>query len=266
MRILFVGDVVGLPGRRVLRSGLASLRTTLRPDLVIANGENCAGGNGITPATAEELFRAGCDVVTTGNHVWDRKEIVPYFASHERLLRPANYPAGAPGSGACIVSALDGTPVLVVNLMGRVYMPLVDDPFRAADALLRDHAGRAPISIVDFHAEATSEKVAFSWYVEGRFSAVVGTHTHVATSDERVSPGGTACITDVGMTGPHDSVIGVEKTEVLERFLTQRPVRFNTATEDARLQAVLIELSPSDGRATSIRRVELREGDRDEAG
>ncbi len=264
MRILFVGDVVGLPGRRVLRSGLAVLRGKLHPDLVVANGENCAGGNGLTPTTAEELFRAGCDVVTTGNHVWDRREIVPYLAGHERLLRPANYPAGVPGRGAVVVPALDGTPVLVANLMGRVYMPAVDDPFRTADALLADFGGRARVSLVDFHAEATSEKIAFCWYVDGRFSAVVGTHTHVATADERVLPGGSACITDVGMTGPHDSVIGVEKAEVLERFLTQRPVRFSTAREDVRLQAVLIEVSPSDGRAGSIRRIEFREGDRDE--
>jgi metallophosphoesterase (TIGR00282 family) len=265
VRILFVGDVVGMPGRRVLRSGLSALRGTLLPDLVVANGENSAGGNGLTPATAEELFRAGCDVVTTGNHVWDKKEIVPYFASHPRLLRPANYPAGSPGSGAAIVSARDGTPVLVVNLMGRVYMPAVDDPFRAVDALLAQFDGRARVSLVDFHAEATSEKVAFSWYVDGRCSAVIGTHTHVPTADERVLPGGTACITDAGMTGPHDSVIGVEKSEVLERFLTQRPVRFSTARDDVRLQAVLIEVSPATGRADSIRRVEFREGDRDEA-
>jgi 2',3'-cyclic-nucleotide 2'-phosphodiesterase len=264
LRILFVGDVVGLPGRRVLRSGLAALRPKLLPDLVIVNGENSAGGNGLTPATTEEMFRAGCDVVTTGNHVWDRKEIVPYFASHERLLRPANYPAGAPGRGFVIVPARDGTPVLVANLMGRVFMPAVDDPFRCADALLLESGSRAPVKIVDFHAEATSEKIAFSWYVDGKVSAVVGTHTHVPTADERVLPRGAACITDVGMTGPHDSVIGVEKTEVLERFLTQRPVRFSTARDDARLQAVLIEVSPSDGRAASIRRIEFREGDRDE--
>ncbi len=264
MRILFVGDVVGPAGRRVLRSGLAALRGTLHPDLVIANGENSAGGNGVTPATAEEMFRAGCDVVTTGNHVWDRKEIVPYLERHARLLRPANYPEGVPGRGALVVTARDGTPVLVVNLMGRVYMPAVDDPFRTIDRILAELGPRSRISIVDFHAEATSEKIALSWYVDGRVSAVVGTHTHVPTADERVLPGGTACITDAGMTGPHDSVIGVEKGEVLERFLTQRPVRFTPARNDARLQAVLVEASPSNGLAQSIRRVELREGDRDE--
>ncbi len=264
MKILFVGDVVGLPGRRVLRSGLAALRGTLRPDLVVANGENSAGGNGITPATAEELFRAGCDVLTTGNHVWDRKEIVPYLERHERLLRPANYPEGVPGRGTALVAARDGTPVLVINLMGRVFMPAVNDPFRAADSIFAEYAGRARVSIVDFHAEATSEKIAFSWYVDGRASAVLGTHTHVPTADERVLPGGTACITDVGMTGPHDSVIGVEKADVLERFLTQRPVRFSPARDDARLQAVLIDVSAENGRALEIRRVEFREGDRDE--
>jgi metallophosphoesterase (TIGR00282 family) len=196
--------------------------------------------------------------------VWDRKEIVPYLERHERLLRPANYPDGVPGRGTALVAARDGTPVLVINLMGRVYMPAVNDPFRAADSILAEYAGRARVSIVDFHAEATSEKIAFSWYVDGRASAVLGTHTHVPTADERVLPGGTACITDVGMTGPHDSVIGVEKADVLERFLTQRPVRFSPAKDDARLQAVLIDVSAENGRALEIRRVEFREGDRDE--
>ena len=264
MRILFVGDVVGMPGRRVLRSGLAALRGTLRPDLVVANGENSAGGSGITPATAEEIFHAGCDVVTTGNHVLDRKEIVPYLASHERLLRPANYPAETPGRGSVLVTAREGTPVLVANLMGRVFMPAADDPFRTADSLLAQNAGRARDSLLDFHAEATSEKIAFCWHLDGRASAVVGTHTHVPTADERVLPGGTASITDAGMTGPHDSVIGVEKSQALERFLTQKTVRFSTARDDVRLQAVLIEVSPTDGRALSIRRVEFREGNRDE--
>lgn len=263
MRILFVGDVVGLPGRRVLRSGLAALRAEHRPDLVVANGENGAGGNGLTPATADEIFRAGCDVVTTGNHIWDRREIIPYLAENERLLRPANYPAGAPGRGHCVVSAGDGTPVAVINLMGRVYMPAVDDPFRSADVALDAIRKHTRVALIDLHAEATSEKVAFACYVDGRASCVVGTHTHVPTADERVLPGGTAFICDVGMTGPHDSVIGVDTREALERFLTQRPVRFSTARGDARLQAVLLEIAPSDGRALSIRRLEFREGDRE---
>ncbi len=258
MKILFVADVVGLPGRTALRSGLARLRAELRPDLVIANGENAAGGNGLTPAIADEIFRAGCDVVTTGNHIWDRKEIIPYLADHPRLLRPANHPDGTPGRGTCVVAAPDGTPVGVANLMGRVFMPPVDDPFRAADVALDAFRREARVVVVDFHAEATSEKAALAWYLDGRVSAVVGTHTHVPTADERLLPGGTAFVTDAGMTGPHDSVIGVEKTEAIERFLTQRPVRLSVAKEDPRLQAVLLEIDPSTGRAESVRRVEHR--------
>ncbi len=259
MRILFVGDVVGVPGRRILKSSLPRLRAEVRPDLVVVNGENAAGGSGLTPQTADDLFRAGSDVVTSGNHIWDRKEIHAYFDHHERLLRPANYPDPAPGGGVCLLSVEDGTPVAVVNLMGRVFMGALDDPFRAADEILREIGDRARIVVVDFHAEATSEKMAFAWHLDGRVSAVVGTHTHVPTADERVLPGGTAFITDVGMTGPYDSVIGVEKSMVLERFLSQRPVRFVPATGDVRLAAVLIEVSPQTGLAQSIRRIEVRE-------
>ncbi len=259
MRILFVADVVGLPGRRVLRSGLEHLRAEVRPDLVIANAENAARGNGLTPAIADEIFRAGCDVVTTGNHVWDRKEIVPYLVEHPRLLRPANHPDGTPGRGSCLAEARDGTPVGVANLMGRVYMPPSDDPFRAADVLLQSFARETRVVVLDFHAEATSEKAAFAWYLDGRVTAILGTHTHVPTADERILPGGTAFVTDAGMTGPHDSVIGVEKTEAIERFLTQRPVRFSPAAGDPRLQAVLLDIDAATGRAQSIRRVEYRE-------
>lgn len=261
MRILFIGDVVGVPGRRILKASLPQLRRDHQPDLVVANGENSAGGNGLTPVTADEIFRAGCDVVTSGNHIWDRKEIFPYLDSHDRLIRPANYPDPAPGSGVCLVRAADGTPTAVVNLMGRVFMGALDDPFRAADGILRELRGRASVVVVDFHAEATSEKMAFGWYVDGRVCAVIGTHTHIPTADERVLPGGTAYISDVGMTGPYDSVIGVDKSKVLERFLSQRPVRFTPASGDVRLAAVLIEASPLDGRAVSIRRIEIREED-----
>lgn len=259
MRILFVGDVVGSPGRRVLKTVLPRLRREFAPDLVIANGENCAGGTGMTPATVEELFRAGCDVVTGGNHTWDRKEIVPYLERNERLLRPANYPEPAPGRGTVVVPAADGSDVAVVNLMGRVFMGALDDPFRAADRILAGLDGRPRVVVVDFHAEATSEKMALGWYLDGRVSAVVGTHTHVPTADERVLPAGTAYITDVGMTGPYDSVIGVEKADVLARFLSQRPYRFKTAKTDVRLAGVLLEVSPGDGRARAIRRVLARE-------
>jgi len=261
MRILFVGDVVGSPGRRILKSVLPRLRGELCPDLVVVNGENAAGGNGLTPATADEIFRAGSDVVTSGNHIWDRKEIHPYLDRHERLLRPANYPDPAPGGGVCVLEAHDGTPTAVVNLMGRVFLAALDDPFRAADAILRELRDRARVILVDFHAEATSEKVAFGWHLDGRVAAVVGTHTHVPTADERVLPRGTAFITDVGMTGPYDSVIGVDKSLVLDRFLSQRPARFTPATGDVRLASVVIEVSPRTGLAESIRRLEVREED-----
>jgi metallophosphoesterase (TIGR00282 family) len=259
LKLLFVGDVFGTPGRRVLKSGLKRLRQEHAPDLVVVNGENVAGGSGITPDTAEELFRCGADVITTGNHVWDKREIVPYLDRHPRLLRPANYPHPAPGPGVCVVEARDGTPVAVVNLMGRVFMADVDDPFRALDAILREIGDQTRVVLVDFHAEATSEKMAFGWHVDGRVTAVVGTHTHVPTADERVLPGGTAYISDVGMTGPYDSVIGMDKAIVLERFLSQRPARFAPAEGDVRLAAVLIEASPVTGRASAIRRLMLRE-------
>lgn len=259
MRILFVGDVVGVPGRRVFKAALPRLRDELQPDLVVVNGENVAGGSGLTPPTVDELFRGGADVITSGNHAWDRKEIVPLLERNERILRPANYPDPAPGGGVCLAQARDGSTVAVINLMGRVFLPALDDPFRTADAILREIGDRARVVLVDFHAEATSEKVAFGWYLDGRVTAVVGTHTHVPTADARVLPGGTAYVTDVGMTGPYDSVIGVDKQQVIERFLTQRPIRFSPATGDARLAAVLIEASPVTGRAESIRRIEVRE-------
>lgn len=264
MRALFVGDVVGGPGRAVLRAGLGSLIPELAPDVVIVNGENAAGGNGMTPATVDDMLRAGADVITSGNHVWDRMEVAQVLESNPRVLRPANYPDPAVGSGAVVFEARDGSRVAVINLMGRVFLPNLDDPFRTADALLAGPARRADAVIVDFHAEATSEKIALGWYLDGRVAAVVGTHTHVATADERVLPGGTAYITDVGMTGPHDSVIGVEKALVLERFLTQRPIRYVTAEGDARLSGVVVEIEPKTGRALSIRRLvwSARGGDR----
>jgi hypothetical protein len=259
VRILFIGDVVGTPGRRVLKSALPRLRRDLEPDLVVANCENSAGGSGVTPATAQEMFRDGCDVLTSGNHVWDRKEILPYLETHERILRPANYPDPAPGGGVCLLEARDGTPCAVMNLMGRVFMGALDDPFRTADDILREIGPRARVVLVDFHAEATSEKIAFGLHLDGRVTAVVGTHTHVPTADERVSSSGTAFITDVGMTGPYAGVIGVDKAAVLERFLTARPARFTPAEGDVRLAGVLIEAAPRTGRAESIRRIEVRE-------
>jgi len=252
--------VVGAPGRRIVRERLKGLKREIGADLTIVNGENAAGGAGLTTATAEELFAAGAEVVTTGNHVWDKREVLGLLERDSRILRPANYPEGSPGRGVVVVQAA-GTRVGVVNLMGRVFMPLVDDPFRAADRILDELRGAASAVVVDFHAEATSEKTAFAWYLDGRVSAVVGTHTHVATAAERVLPRGPAFITDVGMTGPFDSVIGVRKDQAIERFRTSRPIPYETADGDVRLAAVRLDLDVASGRATAIERIELRESD-----
>ena len=260
MRILFVGDVVGAPGRRIVRQRLKGLKLDLGADLTIVNGENAAGGAGLTTTTAEELFAAGAEVITTGNHVWDKRDVLGLLEREPRLLRPANYPEGSPGSGVFVLPVA-GTSVAVLNLMGRVFMPLLDDPFRAADRILAEIRGVAPVVIVDFHAEATSEKMAFAWSFDGRVSAVIGTHTHVATADARVLPGGTAFITDAGMTGPFDSVIGVKKEQAIERFRTSRSIPYETAEGDVRLSAVRVDVDPASGRAQAIERLELSEGD-----
>ena len=251
---------MGAPGRRIARFRLKRLRRDVGADLVIVNGENAAGGAGLTQATAEELFAAGADVITTGNHVWDKREALTLLEREPRIVRPANYPEGSPGKGVVVVSAA-GTRIAVVNLMGRVFMPLLDDPFRAADRILDELAGSARVVLVDFHAEATSEKSAFAWYLDGRVSAVVGTHTHVATADARVLPGGTAFITDVGMTGPFDSVIGVRKEQAIERFRTSRSIPYETADGDVRLSAVTVDVDSASGRALAIERIELAESD-----
>ena len=225
-------------------------------DLVIANGENAAAGFGITPPLVEEFLALGIDVLTTGNHIWDRKEILEFFPQEPRLLRPANYPAG-PGRGVYVGVTKTGIEYAVLNLQGRVFMANTDCPFRAADQELGKLPASSKIRIVDIHAEATSEKLAMGWYLDGRVTAVVGTHTHVPTADERVLPNGTAYITDVGMTGPYDSVIGVTKEKILQRFLTQMPARFDAAEKDPRLLAVLIQADPETGRALSIERIQL---------
>jgi metallophosphoesterase (TIGR00282 family) len=260
MRILFVGDVVGAPGRRIVRQRLKGLKRELGAELTIVNGENAAGGAGLTTATAEELFASGADVITTGNHVWDKRDILGFISREPRVLRPANYPEGSPGAGVVLVPVA-GTHVAVLNLMGRVFMPLLDDPFRTTDRILDEIRGKAPVAIVDFHAEATSEKIAFAWSFDGRVSAVLGTHTHVATADARVLPGGTAYITDAGMTGPFDSVIGVKKEQAIERFRTSRSIPYETAEGDVRLSAVRIDVDSVSGRAQAIERLELSEGE-----
>ena len=256
MRLLFVGDIVGRPGRQLLQRGLAGLVRHHRADAVIANVENAAGGFGITRETAQEILAAGVHVMTTGNHVWDKREAVEYIGNEPRLLRPLNY-AAAPGRGSGVFELPGGLRVAVVNAMGRVHMPLVDDPFTLVTREVERLRAETPVILVDFHAEVTSEKIAMGWHLDGRVSAVVGTHTHVQTADDRILPGGTAYITDVGMTGPHDSVIGVDKAAALARFLTGMPNRFETATGDPRLHAVLIDADAATGRARAITRLSL---------
>jgi hypothetical protein len=258
MRILFLGDVNGKAGRRLVQTHLPRLIAERQIDFSVANVENAADGFGITPELTEELLACGLDCLTSGNHIWDKQEIIDYLPGQPRLLRPLNYPEGAPGSGLYVGESPAGVPVAVVNLMGRVFMPPCDDPFRSADAVLHRIKGRAKVILVDMHAEATSEKSAMGWHLDGRVSAVVGTHTHVQTADEIVLPGGTAYITDLGMTGPYDSVIGIEKGLALRKFLTGMPVRFSTAKRDPRLCGVLLEVDPTTGRASAIERIQLR--------
>ena len=262
MRTLFIGDIFGRPGRTIVRDKLKGIVREYRIDLVLANGENAAAGFGITPTLAEDLFDLGIDVLTTGNHVWDKREIVDYFASVDgnahgparRVLRPANYAQDLPGRGLYEGKKKD-VPYAVINLQGRVFMAANDDPFRTVDRILNQLKPKA--IFVDIHAEATSEKIALGWYLDGRVTAVLGTHTHVPTADERVLPKGTAYITDVGMTGPYEGVIGVNKEQIIGRFLSNMPIRFEPATADVRLAGVVIESDDSTGRATSIQRLML---------
>jgi metallophosphoesterase (TIGR00282 family) len=256
MNLLFIGDIVGRPGRDLVRVGLGALAARYGVDLVVANGENSAGGNGITREIGDSLFAQGVDVITSGNHIWDKREVLDYIGVEPRLLRPANYP-DAPGRGSYVARTESGRSVAVLNLMGRVHMANIDDPFRAAEREVAALRERTPIVFVDFHAEATSEKIAMGWFLDGRVTAVVGTHTHVQTADARVLPGGTAYLTDVGMTGPHDGVIGVEKEPVIQRFLTGLPARFETASGDPRLNAVVIDADEASGRARSIEPISL---------
>ncbi|MDR7418357.1 MAG: TIGR00282 family metallophosphoesterase [Armatimonadota bacterium] len=254
MNLLFVGDVTGKPGRRILADRLPALRRAHGLDVVIANGENAAGGVGLTAGVAAELFAAGVDILTGGNHIWQNREAYDLLDAEPRVLRPANYPPGVPGRGAAVITTPGGARIGVLNLQGRVFMSHIDDPFRAGREHARSLRASVPVVVVDFHAEATSEKVALGWYLDGRVSAVVGTHTHVQTADERLLPGGTAYITDVGMTGPRDGVIGMAREAILERFLTQLPTRFEVAPGPVQLNAVLIRVDEA-GRATAIERV-----------
>jgi metallophosphoesterase (TIGR00282 family) len=265
MRVLFIGDIVGSPGRQIVRDRLADLVEHQHIDLVIANGENSAAGFGITPRIAEELLQTGIEVLTGGNHSWDRREIFDFIPHEPRLLRPANFPEGNPGSGLFVGTAKNGVKYAVLNLQGRVFLAPTDDPFKKADTELAKLPSDVAFVLVDIHAETTSEKIAFGWYLDGRVSAVVGTHTHVPTADERVLPQGTAYITDVGMTGPHEGIIGMDRVAIIKKFIDGLPTRFEVATGDVQMNAVVIEADDSGPRnhagrlrAKSIGRLRLR--------
>jgi metallophosphoesterase (TIGR00282 family) len=258
MKILFFGDTVARAGRTIVHQHLQSLQREYEIDLTILNCENAANGFGITPKIADELFDWGVDVLTSGNHVWDKKEILPYLRKNPRMLRPANYPPDAPGRGTAIVKTRNGESAAIMNLQGRVFMPSTDDPFRVADLELERLPKDVKVIFIDMHAEATSEKMAMGWYLDGRVSAIIGTHTHIPTADERILPGGTAYLTDVGMSGPFHSVIGVVKEQAIQRFLTQIHDKFESASEDAQLHAVVIDVDPHTGKARTILRVHRR--------
>ena len=261
MRVLFIGDIVGKPGRELVRKGLRGLVEHLSADLVIANAENAAAGFGITKDIGDALLDWGVDVMTSGNHVWDKKEVIPYIAEESRLLRPANYPAGVPGRGSYVAQTGDGRAVGVVNVMGRVFMTSIDDPFAVVLREIEAIRHRTRVIIVDFHAEATSEKIAMGWHLDGKATLVVGTHTHVQTADERILPNGTAYLTDAGMTGPHDSIIGMDREATMVRFLTGMPSKFEPATGNPRLNGVFVEADDRTGRALSVTRISYAERD-----
>lgn len=260
MRALFIGDVIGKTGRKAVRDILPSIVNKYKIDITIANGENIAGGFGITEKTASELFDYGIHVITTGNHVWDKKEAIPYIAKESRILRPLNYPVGVPGAGSTIFTLPNIQKIAVMNVSGRAFMNTLDCPFKTAKEEVERLKKSTNIILIDFHAEATSEKAAFGYYMDGLVTAVVGTHTHVQTADEKILPKGTAYITDVGMTGPIDSVIGIEKKQIEERFLFQMPKKYEVATGRAVLSAVVIEIDKKSGKATAIQRLQLKGG------
>ena len=260
IRIAMIGDIVGRPGRKILKEKLPWLIDEYHLDAVIANGENAAGGFGITPEIAEDLFQCGVDVITSGNHIWDQKKIEPYIEEQPRLLRPANYPVGNVGRGDVIISSknMPDVKIGVISLSGRIFMVPLDCPFQIVMPLIEKLQAETRVIIIDFHAEATSEKMAMAWYLDGRISALVGTHTHVQTADERLLPGGTAYITDLGMTGPMDSVIGMKGDRVISKFLTAMPNRFEVASGNIQLHGVLIEVDEEQGTAQRIARIKLK--------
>ena len=256
MRVLFIGDIVGEPGRQAVKELVPKIKKREKIGFIIANGENVAGGSGVTPPLADELFGYGIDVITSGDHIWKRKEILDYIESNKRLLRPANYPPQAPGFGSTVVQSESGIDVGVINLIGRVFMQAVECPFRIGKEEVEKLKNRTRIIIIDMHAEATSEKVALGWYLDGLVSAIIGTHTHVQTADEKILPNGTAFISDAGMTGPFDSVIGRKKEQILTRFITQMPARFEMAEGDIQLHGVVLDIDEKTGKANSIKRIQ----------
>jgi metallophosphoesterase (TIGR00282 family) len=264
MNILFIGDIVGRPGRDLVQRGLRRLVDFYDIDLTIANAENAAAGFGLTRDIGETLFEWGVDVMTSGNHIWDKKEVLEYIAVEPRLLRPANYPAGVPGRGSCIARTGDGRSVGVINVMGRVFMTPLDDPFAVVLREIDAVRHRARVIFVDVHAEATSEKIAMGWHLDGKVTAVIGTHTHVQTADDRILPGGTAYLTDAGMTGPHDSIIGMEREPSLARFLNGMPSKFEPATGNPRLNGAVVQADDKTGRATKITRISYSAQELDE--
>ena len=263
MRILFIGDIFGKPGREIARRAIPALVEQRDIDFVIANVENSAAGFGVTGDIADTILGYGVDVMTSGNHIWDKKEVLDYLPRQPKLLRPANFPAGVPGRGSYLGRTRTGEPIGVVNLMGRIFMPPLDDPFASALKEIDALRGKTRVIIVDFHAEATSEKIAMGWHLDGRATAVFGTHTHVQTADERILPKGTACLTDVGMTGPHDSIIGVTVEAALSRFLNGMPAKFEAAGGPGRLNAVIVTADNASGKATGIERLNLSTQDVD---
>lgn len=258
MKLLFIGDIFGEPGREAVRDILPDFIRDHKIDFVVANGENAAGGRGLTPKICDSLFDSGIDVMTSGNHIWDQKNIMSYIAEHPRLIRPANYPSEQPGSGSIVAPARNDIPVGVINVEGQLYLDRNDCPFRAVDRELKNMQGKAEITIVDMHAEASSEKRGMGWYLAGRATAVIGTHTHIPTADADVLPGGTAYISDVGMTGPYDSIIGMDKEVALKRLLSHLRDKFTVAKGDVRFCAVLIEADERTRKATGIERIEIR--------
>jgi len=257
MKLLFIGDIVGKVGRNAVRALLPGLADKYKVDMIIANGENIAGGFGLTVSLVNDLYAMGVHVITTGNHVWDKKDFVSYISKDNRVLRPANFAPGVPGYGSIIYRLPEGTKVAVLNLSGRVFMSPVDCPFRKAQSEIEALASETNIIIIDFHAEATSEKIAFGYFVDGKVSAVIGTHTHVQTADEKILQHGTAYITDVGMTGPAYSVIGIDVEQIIQRFLTGMPDRFETAQGNGVVSAVVVDINAETGKAASIQRILL---------